>query len=413
MKKEVLEMVQYAYKNVPYYMELAQNCTMDLEQIDFKQVPILTKQAAIRNIGQLLAPAYIIKQMRGQLLEYYTSGSTGECMEIFWDRAECIYSLLQLWYLRKKFYNIEPDDRYAYFYTSRGNGKNNKEKEVFERRIGFCKNNLNWGKLLDIYNEIVDFSPKWMLLQPSLAVLLSEIVEEENVKKISSLQYIELSGEMLWPSTRMKIQKAFPNTKIANQYGANEVNSIAYECPYGTLHCMESNVHVEILDSGNNVLPDGREGTICVTSLQNKAMPLIRYKIGDVGIRYKRKCQCGVEGICITLTSGRDNDWIYTKAGVKITPYIFVRAIENINQQLDYPVCQFQIVQKDYEYFAVNLVINENVQEQIKKLFMDNIEQEEIIKSYFQFNFYQEFFPNEENGKLKYFVSEVKEKREV
>ena len=35
---------------------------------------------------------------------------------------------------------------------------------------------------------------------------------------------------------------------MANRYSSTEVNCIAYECPYGNLHCMEDNVRVEIID---------------------------------------------------------------------------------------------------------------------------------------------------------------------
>ena len=63
----------------------------------------------------------------------------------------------------------------------------------------FSKNDLSEERLLDIYHKIEKFQPLWFLFQSC----------------------------------------------IADQYGANEVNSIVYECPQGHLHCMEDNVYVE------------------------------------------------------------------------------------------------------------------------------------------------------------------------
>ena len=88
------------------------------------------------------------------------------------------------------------------------------------------------------------------------------------------LKYIEFSGELLTDEVR-EMTKTIFNCNIANQYGANEVNSIAYECPYGNLHVMKSNVYVEIADEYDNAIKDECEGRVLLTSLTNSVMPFI------------------------------------------------------------------------------------------------------------------------------------------
>lgn len=99
--------------------------------------------------------------------------------------------------------------------------------------------------------------------------------------ELASLKYIEMTGEELTDGLRFRIQECF-HCPVADQYGANEVNSIAYECPEGNLHCMEDNVYVEILDDEGNPVPEGEAGNIYVTTCHNHAMPFIRYGIGAV-----------------------------------------------------------------------------------------------------------------------------------
>lgn len=396
--------VEYAFQEIPYYRDL-NLCDKD----DFESIPILSKEEAIENSSRLFAPCYIMKQIQGELIENFTSGSTGKCMETYWDLAECRHSLSTLWLYRSKWYGIRPNDKMVYFFTTRNAGQSLQERVVTENKYGFCKSNLNTEKLVQIYNEIVKIEPAWMIIQPSVAMLLVEVKNQYSLREIPSLRYMELTGEMLFDGCRKSIISAFPNCRIANQYGANEVNSIAYECPEGNLHCMESNVYVEVVDAHNRNQPSGKEGNILITSLQNHVMPLLRYKIGDRGILHskEKQCRCGCGGQILELISGRDNDWIYTEDGNKITPYTFFRCIENINLHFDFIVKQFQIVQKDYKKFDINLVLDHPIEREFEEMFKNNLAQDELKDSMFQFHYHDRFFPDEQNGKLRCFINEI------
>lgn len=124
------------------------------------------------------------------------------------------------------------------------------------------------NKIEMTYFEILDYNPVWMILQPSIAVILCQIAEKNNSTP-SNLKYIELTGEELSDAARKKIQSVF-RCYIANQYGCKEVNSIAFECPEGNMHCMSSNVYVEVTDTDN---------LIYVTSLNNHIMPFIIWRV--------------------------------------------------------------------------------------------------------------------------------------
>lgn len=131
-----------------------------------------------------------------------------------------------------------------------------------------------------------------MNFQSDIAVLLAEYITKNKLDKIESLKYIEFTGERLFDNVREKIKKAF-DCAVANQYGCYEANSIAYECPFGKMHCMESNIYVEIINKEGEAV-NNQKGDIVITTLCNHTMSFNRYKIGDKGIlRPDYICECG------------------------------------------------------------------------------------------------------------------------
>jgi phenylacetate-CoA ligase len=68
---------------------------------------------------------------------------------------------------------------------------------------------------------------------------------------------------------------------------------VAGECDAGSLHVYADHVHVEIYDGDVPANP-GAFGDIVLTSLRNRAMPLVRYRVGDRGRLLADRCRCGL-----------------------------------------------------------------------------------------------------------------------
>ena len=190
-----------------------------------------------------------------------------------------------------------------------------------------------------------------------------------------------------------------------NQYGANEFNSIAYECPNGNMHIMESNVIVEVLKDGKGV-EDGTEGEVYISTRTNSAMPLIRYKIGDIGKICTGKCDCGCEWKMFELTSGRVSDYILCADGSRVTSYTLVRAIESVNYIYENVIRQFRIIQKNIEEFHIILVVDEDdldMCDVIERVFKESIMETRLAGVDYTFEYKTRLIPNDENGKFAYF----------
>lgn len=406
LEKTQERFIKDVYQNVAFYSRKAEENNVNIGMLDLQKdwhkIPLLKKQELSVAGEGIIMPDCIPLWLSEQLPAVYTSGSSGICLKVFWRLSDVIKSLLPLWLYRKKDYGVSPQDKYCYFYSSRTFGREDCEIEILKNQMGFSKNNLTEQRMIEIYQKMQEYDPVWLSLQPSIAMLLCDVKRKYDFPEFSSLRYIEMSGEMLTTHMKKRFQDAF-QCRVVNQYGAYEVNSIAYECKNGNLHCMEQNVILEILDQDGNEVPDGTEGDIYITSLQNRTMPFIRYKIGDRGYLCKGVCSCGRTGRVLCLTEGRVTDWIITRERRKINPYVLMRPIENINRMLEEPVMQFQVVQEDYDEFTYRLVAEKEVQYEIERLIFENICEEELSGCRVNIEFCDCILPDE-SGKVRWFL---------
>lgn len=412
MNDKLMKIVEHAYNTTVLYTILAQEKGMSIENIakcDIQSIPVIEKEYIMEKESGSLSSDYIVKAYREELMNMRSSGSTGKYLNLYWDKADFTRSLLPLWIYRKKYYGINVEDKMCFFYTSMSVGNIEQRTYLYKNQLGFAKTNLCMNELANIYVEMKNFQPKWISIQPSMAVLLCQCIRKYQLSGLESIEYIEFTGEMLSESVRKEVEDIF-KCKTANQYGANETNSMAYECPYGNLHILQSNVYIEVLDEHDKVVSEGKEGNICVTSLTNRAMPFIRYKIGDRGFKKTNvKCLCGNCNDIIDITAGRQNDFVISENGEKINAYVFVRAIDNINMMLEGVIKQFQVEQLDTNRFLIKLAMDETVnEEQIQEMFYENLIESALKNAVFDFEFYEELFMDDKTGKLKYFINKLK-----
>ena len=110
--------------------------------------------------------------------------------------------------------------------------------------------------------------------------------------------------------------------EIYNFYGMTEVSShIASECSFHNgLHIAENYFYVEIINPDTEeVLPYGEQGELVITPLQQEAMPLIRYRTGDITCFIPETCPCGcTQKRIIPITHRKDDMMIIN--GVNIFP---------------------------------------------------------------------------------------------
>lgn len=103
------------------------------------------------------------------------------------------------------------------------------------------------------------------------------------------------SAEPLNDALGLALRRAW-QCEILDHYGLTETAyGCAVECPaHQGFHVRELDVLIEIVDiSGRKILAQGEEGEVVITTLQRQAMPLVRYRTGDVACLLPAPCACG------------------------------------------------------------------------------------------------------------------------
>lgn len=150
-------------------------------------------------------------------------------------------------------------------------------------------------------------------------------------------------GDKLFLHYRKNITSTFL-CKVYDTYGSAEGFLIGAEADLEYMYILSPQTFVEILDDNDNPVPDGKMGNIVVTRLDGFAMPLIRYKIGDIGSllpkgKYPEKRKYSYP--LLERIVGRNTDIVKTKSGKSLVVHAFTGVFEYISEIKQFKVIQY------------------------------------------------------------------------
>lgn len=170
---------------------------------------------------------------------------------------------------------------------------------------------------LDLYAA---YRPHFIYAFPSYLSELSRHWDAAMRRRVP-LRALMTSGETLVPPLRHRLAAAF-GAPVLDTYGSNEFKEIAWQCPAGEgYHVNMDSVAVEVVDADGRPVPTGAPGELVVTSLINRAMPLIRYGTEDIGRRLAGRCACGRGLERLDYPEGRVADYVRLPDGELISCY--------------------------------------------------------------------------------------------
>jgi len=121
-----------------------------------------------------------------------------------------------------------------------------------------------------------------------LAFFMIKIAAQLPVNVRECVKIIFAVGEYLYDETRNALKELYPNAVVCSGYGISEV-FLSNECRMNNgVHYDSEKVMVEVINKNDQGI-----GELVFTSLYSEAMPLVRYRSGDVGILLSGKCPCG------------------------------------------------------------------------------------------------------------------------
>ena len=401
--ENLLRLLEDAYKHVPFYRARFAEAGLSPKAIrdpaDLEKLPILTKGDIRSNQESLLNSCF----RADDLITSATGGTTDSPITIYldrdaWSRRRAAALFFSRWF------GYEIGERLALLWGAEQDFPKYKtwKSRLREWLVGpvlwLPSSYLNDEVMLRYYQLLRDFSPGVLQAYPTPLYIFACFLERKGLRL--AIPNINVVAECLYDYQRAKIEAVF-NTKIFNWYGARELGHIGTECrEHQGLHLNTYGLYAEVIpDAGRS--GDGK-GQLLFTDLSNRAMPLIRYQIGDIGMISQRECACGRALPFIEHVGGRYVETFKKKDGTYIPGVAFTNRII----QEHFGIEKLQIVQKDYGYYHLNIVKGKEYREEdlrgLKKRMCDFIHEPLA----FEVNFVDDIMP-EKSGKVLFCKSEV------
>lgn len=180
--------------------------------------------------------------------------------------------------------------------------------------VGVNNNLCSWPRVIELMRS---YSVTALFCSPTRAIRLSYIAEEAGLDPLRDLEVKKIIcvGETSSKAKRECIARRW-GASVYNHYGMTEVMAVAVPCPEGGLHLCEGRLFVEVIDP-ETLAPAraGAPGELVITSLTSEAMPLLRYRTGDLVLLDTPPCPCGNPQRSIQQL-GRVSDAFETPSGV-------------------------------------------------------------------------------------------------
>lgn len=397
LEKKKKEIVDFHLNNNSFYRDLVENKKIK----NWNDLPVLNKQNLQKPLEERLSKGYSKKN----IYLNKTSGSSGTPFVFAKDK----YSHALTWasnIMRFGWFGIDFNHSYqARFYgipMDFVGYQKERLKDFLSRRVRFPVFDLSDDVLEKFLKKFKTKKFDYINGYTSSIVLFAKYLEKKNIilKEICpTLKACFVTSEMLFETDKKLLEKQF-GIPIISEYGASELDLIAFENPKGEWQINSETLFVEILDENNNPVPHGTEGKVVITSLFNKANPFIRYEIGDIGILDEKSTP---QKPILKKLIGRTNDIAMLPSGKKSPGLTFYYVTKSIIED-DGNVKEFIIKQTKLDTFEIEYVAEkELILEQIQKI-------KEAIDLYLEpnlnFTFIRKTVLERTNrGKLKQFKS--------
>lgn len=343
--KSMKKLLRSAYTHVPYYKRIFDSVGFepgDFRDLnDLRLLPILTKEIIKNNIGELISDKI---HSKAKAL-HQTGGTTGSPTFFYLPKVlKGPFNFATLY----RFYSWggvkfgEPRVSIAGRLITKTPPY--AMRNIAENQLYVCAHYLQKENLDELIKSIKNFMPAFVQGHPSALAILAHYMLEKGI--VLPVKSVFTTSENLYDDQRSLIEMAFV-CKVFDTYGMGEMVTMASECTeHKGYHLAPEYGITEVINE--NSYENGVGELIC-TSLQNYAMPLIRYKCGDIGKLSDEKCSCGCAFPMLESISGRVDDVLKTIDGRTVLPLSIRLQMKAVD------LSDFQVIQVRDNSFQVNL----------------------------------------------------------
>jgi phenylacetate-coenzyme A ligase PaaK-like adenylate-forming protein len=349
--RKLRETVAHAYDQIPFYRRLLDERGVRPEGIvglrDLPKLPVMNKDILREHWPDLRARDV----PNGSVSIVPTGGTTGIPMRIVRDNVSAAWSIAA--YLRGLSWGglTLRGRRIQLFGGSLGIQplrRFDRLRKWFSGITSLPAFELSPRNVGTYATQIRRSGASFLIGYASACYSLATLVEAAGEKL--SFTAVFPTAELCPPFWAETIARVF-GAKVLPYYGCGEVNSLGYSCPVsGFYHTCDEHAVIEVENDAGQATLQG-DGSFLITDLDNRAMPIIRYRNGDAGQLGSSECPCGRTLGRILRLDGRVNDMLVTTTGTRISGVIATHSFRLINN-----VESYQVVQRTPGHVTVRVV---------------------------------------------------------
>lgn len=393
------QIVDFHLKENPFY----QSFVGEKKIQNWDDVPIMQKKDLQIPLAQRLSYGFTPKNTYVNK----TSGSSGHpfifakdkmCHALTWAEISDRFSWYKIDFntsLQARFYGI-PLDKIGY--------QKERLKDRLSSRYRFPIFDLSDEKMESFLKSFRRKKFDYINGYTSSVVLFAKFLKKKNLVLTAvcpTLKHCIVTSEMLYNDDKELMETTF-GVPVINEYGASELDLIAFTNAHDEFIVNSETLFVEILDENNMPVPNGQTGRVFITSLYNKAHPLIRYDIGDTGILAENST---FKKPVLKQLIGRTNDIAKLPSGKTVPGLTFYYVTKSVIED-DGNVKEFVIEQTALDTFKIIYVAERELTSEekkaIKKASFTYLENE--LKLEFE---RVSILDRSNRGKLKQFISKL------
>ncbi|TMN94657.1 phenylacetate--CoA ligase family protein [Pseudoalteromonas sp. S558] len=363
--EKFVKMVRHAYNNVPMYRAKYDSHGININQIkgvkDIAKLPIIEKDDLIDNFPHnSLAEGYTLDNVQTAI----TGGSSGKVVRVAYSDDTMIERVVTAYRIYHMMMDGYPDYyRQTYVYTGVYPFSSLPEGRFPLTHI------WTLDSVEDSREKLVASKPHMLTLYPSKLKDIMTGLSQDDIDAIrTNLKCINVKSEMSLQQERDQWSKIF-GVPVLDEYGSEELaGTVAAQCPHGGYHIWEDINIVEVVDEHDQVIEDESLGELIATNLYNWAMPIIRYRQGDM-IQLKPEdetCGCGRIFRQIGDFKGRSNSKFKTREGKEYSPGYLLDVGYTRLMKYGEHLASWQLIQDTLDNVYFDCIPTSKMTEQIK-----------------------------------------------
>lgn len=351
------DLLTYVQKHVPYYKNRGYK--------SLKDFPIISKNDIMNSYEQFRSDEYTDD---ASLHEVVTIGSSGNPFHAFQNADKRNRVVAELMYIHNRL-GWKIGDRYVFMRAWTGN-YNKLGFQQFKQNFVPVEVTAFGEKQMDDLRKVLKKDKKIEVIlgySSALSELARYMLLKGDCKEMFNIRIVLADSDTLTPAGKKNLETLF-GCPVISRYSNEEQGILAYSKPYSDEYVINSaNYFIEIMSmDGDYPVKSGETGRIVITDMYNKAMPFIRYDIGDLAKAGKSE---NGRFLSFEALQGRTADLIYTMDGNMISS-------ASVNNYICdfYDIKKYQLIQYSEDTFELLLVCDEQsssvkaVEENMRKL---------------------------------------------